>query len=131
MGTRATGTFEITAWEQAAYAERAEGPTLARASVRKTFRGELAGESTAEVLLCGDDGGGIAYTALERVVGRVGDRAGSFILQHGAMRGGDMTQAAGRVVPDSGTGELRGLRGEVTIRHDEQGATFTLDYDFA
>jgi hypothetical protein len=131
VSARATGTFEITAWEQVAYDERPEGPQLARATVRKTFRGALAGESTAEVLLCADAAGGIAYTALERVTGRVGERSGSFILLHGATRGGDMTRASGRVVPDSGTGELRGLRGEVAIGHDEQGATFTLDYDFA
>ena len=41
------------------------------------------------------------------------------------------TTSRGRVVPDSGTGELRGLRGEVEISHDEQGALFVLDYDFA
>ena len=130
MDTRATGAFEITAWEQVPYDESAEGPQLARATVRKTFRGELAGESTAELLMCADDVGGIAYTALERVVGRVGDRSGSFLLLHSAMRGGDMTRSHGRVVPDSGTGELRGLRGEVEITHDEQGAVFVLDYDF-
>ena len=130
MSRRATGRFEITAWEEATYDEPAEGPKLARATVRKTFRGELAGESSAELLLCGDDEGGIAYTALERVVGRVGDRSGSFLLLHSAMRGGDMTRSHGRVVPDSGTGELRGLRGEVEITHDEQGAVFVLDYDF-
>ena len=129
MSNRATGRFEITAWEEAAYDEPAEGPKLARATVRKTFQGELAGESTAELLMCQDAEGGIAYTALERVVGRVGGRAGSFLLLHGAVRGGDMTRALGRVVPDSGTGELRGLRGEVEIRHDEQGAVFVLDYD--
>ena len=131
MSRRATGAFEITAWEQAAYDEPAEGPKLARATVRKNFRGELAGESTAELLLCEDEAGGIAYTALERVVGRVGDRSGSFLLLNGAMRGGDMTRAHGRIVPDSGTGELRGLRGEVEIRHDEQGAVFVLDYNIA
>ena len=130
MSARATGAFEIAAWEQVPYDEAAEGPKLGRATVRKTFRGELAGESSAELLLCGDDQGGIAYTALERVVGRVGDRSGSFLLLHGAVRG-DAAKPRGRVVTDSGTGELRGLRGEVEISHDEQGALFVLDYDFA
>lgn len=128
---RATGNFEITAWEQTDYDEGAAGPKLSRATVRKTFQGELAGESAAELLMCGDAEGGIVYTALERVTGRVGDRSGNFLLLHGAMRGIDTTESSGRVVPDSGTGELRGLRGTVAIRHDEQGATFTLDYDFA
>jgi hypothetical protein len=130
MSARATGAFEITSWEQVPYDEAGEGPRLARATVHKTFQGELAGESSAELLLCGDDEGGIAYTALERVVGRVGDRSGSFLLLHGAIRG-DTAKPRGRVVPDSGTGELRGLRGEVEISHDEQGAVFVLDYDFA
>ena len=76
MSARATGAFEITAWEQVPYDEAAEGPKLGRATVRKTFRGELAGESSAELLLCGDDEGGIAYTALERVVGRMVSREG-------------------------------------------------------
>jgi hypothetical protein len=63
MGGRVTGAFEITAWEQVPCDEGAEGPKLAPATVRKTFRGELAGESTAELLLCEDDAGGIAYSA--------------------------------------------------------------------
>jgi hypothetical protein len=32
------------------------------------------------------------------------------------------------VVPGSGTGELRGLRGNVEFRHDENGASLTFDY---
>lgn len=130
MSLRAVGNFEITSWDQVPYDEGAEGPKLGRATVRKTFRGEFAGESSAELLLCGDEVGGIAYTALERVVGNIGERSGTFLLLHGAMRGVDTTESTGRIVPDSGTGELRGLHGTVTIRHDEQGAVFTLDYDF-
>ena len=127
---RAEGQFEIASWDQVPYDEGAEGPKLGRATVRKTFRGQLAGESTAELLLCGDDQGGIAYTALERVVGSLDGRAGSFLLMHGAIRG-EATGPVGRIVPDSGTGELRGLHGTVAIRHDEHGAVFTLDYDLA
>jgi hypothetical protein len=127
---RAAGQFEITSWDQVPYEEKAVGPKLGRATVRKTFRGELAGESTAELLLCGDDEGGIAYTALERVVGSIGGRSGTFLLLHGAIRG-EETVPVGRIVPESGTGELRGLHGTVATRHDEHGAVFTLDYDFA
>ena len=129
MSTRAEGQFEIAAWDQVPYAEAAEGPQVGRATVRKTFRGEFSGESTAEVLLCSDEAGGIAYTALERVTGSIGGHSGSFLLLHGAMRGTHTADATGQIVPDSGTGELRGLRGTATIHHDERGAVFTLDYD--
>src|SRR5438270_11046671 len=115
MSARATGAFEITAWEQVPYDEAAEGPKLGRATVRKTFRGEVAGESSAELLLCGDDEGGIAYTALERVVGSIGGRSGTFLLLHSAVRG-EETWPVGRIVPDSGPGDCRRLEGTVRLR---------------
>src|SRR3954467_9188002 len=82
---RAEGQFEIASWDQVPYDAGAEGPKLGQATVRKTFRGQLAGKSTTELLLCGDDQGGIAYTALERVVGNLGGRAGTFLLMHSAI----------------------------------------------
>jgi hypothetical protein len=73
--------------------------------------------------------GSTSYVALERVVGRIGNRLGSFVVQHSAA-GSDATQrAVWFVVPGSGTGELRGLRGEAEYRHNEHEATFTLVYD--
>ena len=129
MTNRATATFEITGWDEAPYGEPAEGPKLVRATVRKRFTGEVEGESTAELLMCQAEDGSAGYVAMERVVGRVGTRSGSFVVQHGATRDSAYAATFGTVVPGSGTGDLRSLRGEAAYRHDEQGATFTLDYD--
>jgi len=129
MTKRVTIPFEVTGWEQTAYDEPQDGPPLARASVRKVYRGELAGESTAELLMCQSADGAAGYVGIERVTGRIGERAGTFVLQHGATR--DSAGAAntfGTVVPGSGTGELRGLRGNIEFRHDEKGASLTFDY---
>ena len=52
MTMRAIASFDVTGWEQSPYEERAPGPKLSRAKVRKTFRGDLAGESAAELLGC-------------------------------------------------------------------------------
>ena len=130
MSTRAKATFEVTGWEQTAYDEPADGPQLARAIVTKTFQGEVAGTSKAELLMCGAAEGSAGYIAQERVECRVGNRAGSFVLQHGGLRWEGGQKVYGHVVPGSGTGELRGIRGEVTYHHDENGAGITLDYDF-
>jgi hypothetical protein len=130
MSTRATATFEITGWDETIYAEPTEGPKLSRATVRKIFQGDIAGESTAELLMSRAKDGSAGYVALERVVGRIGDRSGSFDVQHCATQGGPNPRAIWLVVPGSGTGELRGLSGQATYQHDENGATFTLDYDF-
>lgn len=131
MGERAMGTFEIGTWEEVAYDDR-EGVRLCRTRVVKAFSGEIEGESTAELLMAyGCEEGSAAYAGLERVIGRVRGRAGSFVLSHSAaMERGEGT-ANLSVVPDSGTGELRGLRGEAKISVGPDGGhSFELDYDF-
>ena len=130
MSTRATGTFEIGTWEEQPYDER-EGTKLSRAHLTKTFRGDVEGESTAELLFAyGTEEGSAAYAGFERVTGRVHGRSGSFVLHHSATMERGEGKAALSVVPDSGTGELRGLRGEATISAAPDGGhSFTLDYD--
>lgn len=130
MGTQAAGTFEISGWDEATYDER-EGVRLSRAIVTKTFSGDVEGESVAELLLAyGAEEGSAAYTGLERVVGRVHGRSGSFVLRHSATMERGKGEANISVVPDSGTGELRGLRGETRISVEPGGGhSFTLVYD--
>jgi hypothetical protein len=137
MTIRAIASFDVTGWDQTPYEEEAKGPQLSRATVRKTFRGDLAGESTAELLMCQADpsdlSSGAGYVASERVVGCLGDRAGSFVLQHWGLSGrGDPPRTSGHVVPGSGTGELAGLSGDVEISVGADGShTLTLQYDIA
>lgn len=125
-----TASFEITGWDETVYDAPAEGPPLARATVRKRFSGPLDGTSVAELLTAkGDDGAG--YLASERVDATLDGRRGTFVLQHGGV--GDETgrHAFGHVVPGSGTGELEGLRGDAVYAHDDDGARLTLTYTLA
>lgn len=82
MSIHATATFEVKAWEEKPYDEIDEGPKLTRASVTKSFSGDIEGEGTVEYLMIHRDDGSASFVGLERVVGRVGDRSGSFVLQH-------------------------------------------------
>jgi hypothetical protein len=122
--TTITAMFEITGWDETRYDEPAEGLPLARATVRKRFSGPLEGTSVAELLTAGESG----YLASERVDGALDGRRGTFVLQHGGI--GDETEqhAFGHIVPGSGTGDLRGLRGEAVFAHDSDGARVTLTY---
>ncbi|SRR6266567_8607006 len=130
MSTHTKSEFKIVSWDQNPYDEPEKGAKLLRADVKKIFRGDVEAESTAVLLMCqGEDNAG-GYVATERVVGRIGNRSGSFVIQHGgAMADGDVTDSFGYVVPGSGTGELQGLRGHCTWHHDQQEAMFTLDYE--
>jgi len=132
VGDRATGAFEITGWHEEPYDER-DGTKLARARVTKVYTGDVEGESTTELLLAyGSEEGSAAYVGIERVDGSVHGLAGTFVLHHGATgtRGERQDTVSLNVVPDSGTGELRGLRGGATIVVGPDGGhSFALDYE--
>ena len=131
MSAHATGTFEIKTWDEKPYDER-DGVKLTRARVTKVFGGGVEGESTAELLMAyTSEEGSAAYAGFERIVGSVDGRSGSFVLHHTATSSRGEGSATWNVVPDSATGELRGLRGEATITIEPDGGhAFALDYDF-
>ena len=115
MTTRATGAFEVKLTPQPTE-EKAASPTLGRMSIDKRFHGDLEGSSEGQMLTAGTDVKGSAgYVAMERVSATLQGRRGTFALQHS----GTMTRGAPQltisVVPDSGTGELAGLAGQMSI----------------
>jgi hypothetical protein len=128
MSIRAEGTFEVAVEQEPPY-ETGDGVTLARASVKKQWKGALEGSSTVQMLGAGTPVPGSAgYVALERVIGKVGTRGGSFVLQHsGWMQSGE-SHLTVTVVPDSGTGELRGLSGSMSIRITDGQHYYAFDY---
>ncbi|WP_191843935.1 DUF3224 domain-containing protein [Catellatospora chokoriensis] len=120
-----TAEFEVTGWDPSVYDEPAEGPALARVTVRKNFRGAVDGASVAEVLTAaGPDGRG--YVASERFTGSIDGRAGTVVFQHWGLDDGNDPRTFGHIVAGSGTGQLVGLAGEITLVHDEAGARVTL-----
>jgi hypothetical protein len=115
MTKRAGGTFDVKV--VALGPGQGEGLVLGRMSLDKKFHGEIEGTGTGE-MLTGMTAvkGSAAYVAMEQVSGTVQGRRGTFLLQHtGTMRNGE-SQMTVRVVPDSGTGQLVGLAGELLIK---------------
>ncbi len=128
MTTRAAGTFEVKLSPLPAY-ESAEGAMLARMSIDKQFVGDLAATSKGEMLSAGTSVKGSAgYVAIERVVGTLGGRRGSFVLQHNGVMTRGAPQLTITVVPDSGTGALAGLSGTMAIIIADGKHSYELDY---
>lgn len=103
----ATGTFEVKLTPQTS------DPPLGRMSIEKQFHGGLDGTSKGEMLSAGTGAKGSSggYVAMEQFSGTLDGRKGTFVLQHsGTMTAGTPLLKI-TVVPDSGTGELRGLTG--------------------
>jgi hypothetical protein len=114
MTMHAEGTFDVKLTPQPE--DKSEGLTLGRMLIDKQFHGDLEAASTGQMLtgMTAVQGSG-AYVAIERVTGTLHGRRGSFILHHlGLMVRGAPTLKV-TVVPDSGTGELVGIAGTMTI----------------
>lgn len=132
MAMRATATLAIKQWEEAPFHEIEGGPNLVRASVTQSYAGGIEGEGTLTYLMVYKEDGFVPSMALERVVGRIGDRAGSFVIRHTGSYANNLAQSSFEVEPGTATGDLRGLTGSGTLHWPhEQPGTFTLDYDFA
>jgi uncharacterized protein DUF3224 len=108
----ATAEFEVEHWDESQALEADGGSKVTQASVTMAFAGDLQGEGTVEWLMGYGDDGTASFVGLERIVGRIGDRSGSFVLQHTGTFDGAVARAKLSVVPGSGTGGLAGIEGE-------------------
>jgi len=90
---------------------------LGRMSIDKTISGDLIGTAKGQMLTAGTEVKGSAgYVAIEQVTGTLNGRKGTFILQHTATMNRGEPAMDIHVVPDSGTGELTGLKGNFKIQ---------------
>lgn len=133
MGTIAKATFEVKGWDEKPYSEVEGGAKFTRASVTKTFHGDIEGEGTLEYLMFYPGDGTATFIGLERVVGRMGARSGSFVLQHSGTDDGGTASITLSIVPGSGTGDLRGITGQGSsiASRNEPGFPMTLDYNLS
>ncbi len=131
MTNHASGSFEVKLTPQASE-EGVGDPTVGRMAIAKQFHGGLEAVSRGQMLTAMTDVEGSAgYVAIERVTGTLDGRAGTFALQHtGAMTRG-LPQLTITVVPDSGTGELAGLAGTMTIEIIDGKHTYNFEYTLA
>lgn len=130
--THATGTISVTGWQPTPFDEQEGATTLVLIEVTEEFHGDIEGEGRARMLQALHPDGSASFVGHERVTATLAGRSGTFVFQDTGELGpsGDVD---GRwfVVPDSGTDQLQGLRGEGTFSAAVgQSATITLDYWF-
>ena len=130
MNKSASARFAITSWDEQPYSEGQDQPKLTRARVTRTYTGDIDGEGQVEYLMMYAGDGSATFVGLERVVGHVAGNAGSFVLQRTGVFEGGMAKESYVVIPGSGTGSLRNLRGEGTsaVGHGME-HPFTLTYE--
>ncbi len=129
MSSPAVGTFEVTMSPEPPYDADATA-SIGRVSIKKQFKGDLEATSTVEMIGARslEQKGSAGYVAIERVVGILHGKSGSFVLQHS----GTMTRGKGElavsVIPDTGSAELKGIAGKMTIEISEGKHLYSFEY---
>lgn len=109
----ASGPFDVTVTPQD---DNSADPLLNRMTLDKHYHGDLEATGKGQMLTAGTEiKGSGAYVAIEKVTGTLNGRNGTFVLQHSGTMTQNVPQLTIAVVPDSGTGQLTGIAGKMTI----------------
>lgn len=126
MTQHATGTFEV---KLAPQDDKSDDKTMGRMTIDKQWQGELEGTSKGQMLTGGDlTKGSAGYVAIEKFSGTVKGRKGTLILQHSATMIKGEGQLTITVVPESGTDELAGISGKLTIKIENGKHYYDFEY---
>ena len=107
----------------------AEGSSLGRMSLDKRYSGDLEASGRGEMLAVRSDvPTSAAYVAIERVSGSLQGREGSFALVHKGVMTREAQRLVIEVVPDTGTGQLKGLTGTLGIRIEDGRHYYDFEY---
>ena len=123
----AKGPFDVKLNTLAPY--NTDDASMGRRSIDKQFHGDLEGTSKGQMLTGGTPiKNSAGYVAIERVTGTLKGRKGSFILQHTGIMNRGAPSLTITIVPDSGTEQLEGLRGTMTIKIEGGKHAYELNY---
>jgi hypothetical protein len=128
VAKHASGPFEVKLNPQVPDG-KFEDATTGRMTIDKQFHGDLEATSKGQMLTAMTDVKGSAgYVAIERVTGTLHGRSGTFALQHAGTMNRGVAQLSVTVVPDSGSGQLVGLAGKMTINIVEGKHSYDFEY---
>jgi len=131
MSTHARAIFEIKSWDEKPWPPFEGAGKLTRAVVTKVYRGDITGDASSETLMCYRLDGSAVFLGFERIVGAVGGKSGSFVLEATGKYENGAATCECKVVPGSGTGALASLSGAgryVATHADYPNVTFDMDY---
>jgi len=123
MPNHATGPFDVKLAPQ----DDKLGDGISRMLLDKQYHGDLEGTSKGQMLATGSAKSSGVYVAIETFTGTLQDKTGTFALHHTGIMTKSSPSLTITVVPDSGTGQLAGIAGTMTIKIAADGKH---SYDF-
>ena len=128
--TSATGTFEVTSMNEDTYESLEGDARLTSANGTQRFTGDIEGEGSVEWLMCYLADKTTRFVGLQRIVGSIGERSGSFVLEAFGEHDGTQSKGTWRIIAGSGTEGLSGIRGDGSFHAPGgPGASYSLAYE--
>jgi Protein of unknown function (DUF3224) len=126
MPHHANGPFDVKVTPQ----ESAPDAAVARMLLYKEFHGDLEAIAHGEMMAAHEPltGAGV-YVAIDRVIGTLNGRSGSFLIAHRGIRNADGQELSIVIVPGSGTGQLTGITGTVGIEIVGKAHSYSIEYE--
>lgn len=130
MSTHLEGVFEVTSWSEEQVPGLEGAAKVTTAGIGQRFTGGIEAETRWDMVMTYREDGTADFVGYQRIDGRIGDRAGTFVLQGLGQFDGKEARTRLVVVPGCSTGDLTGLRGSgLAVAPMGSTGTFSLDYD--
>lgn len=129
MKSKIKTTFKIESWNEEPFSESENGPKLSRASVKQAYSGALEAFSNIEYVMTTFTDDTSIFIGIEEVVGELEGKKGSFLLNHDGIHKDGVAKSTFKIIPNSGSGKLSGIRGMGTYEATHETAELTLEYE--
>jgi hypothetical protein len=101
----------VTNWNEKPALETEGGMRVTRATVTQVFQGPVDGVGTVEYVMAHRPDKTASFVGLLHIKGSIGGRSGEFVLQSTGTFDGTTARGTWSVVPNMGSGDLKGLNG--------------------
>jgi hypothetical protein len=130
MTTHVEGAFEVTSWSEHQAGGLVGTAKVATVTIGQRFTGGIEAQAISDLVMTYRDDGIAEFAGYQRVQGRIGDKAGSFVLRALGEFDGEEARTRLAVVPGSATGDLAGLPGSgLAVARRGSTGTVSLDYE--
>ncbi|HYA44520.1 MAG TPA: DUF3224 domain-containing protein, partial [Acidimicrobiales bacterium] len=111
MAEHVEGGFEVTSWSEELAAGLEGTVKVTTARIGQHFSGGIEADTVADMVMTYRPDGTAEFIGHHRVLGKVGQRSGSFVLRASGSYDGAEARTNFEVIAGSGTGDLEGVAG--------------------
>ncbi|WP_445778384.1 DUF3224 domain-containing protein [Shewanella sp.] len=115
------GVFQITQWDETAYAEHDDSSKQTVANIKQTYSGDIIGSAEIRYVMSYQKDATAVFSGLERLNVTTPEIIGSIMLQHNGTFIAGVAQSQFKVIAGSGTHNLTDYIGQGEFTSTENG----------